>query len=148
MTETIILLVEDNKKDQALILRALQKGGIKNRIDVVEDGAEALEYLFDANRSDEGKGRELPVLILLDIMMPKVDGHQVLRAIRADERTKMLPVVILTSSDEERDIIEGYSEGANGYVQKPVIYQDFMETVKNIGLFWLLSNTPPPQPEP
>jgi two-component system response regulator len=138
MNDMIILLVEDNPKDEALTLRALQKNNIRNEVVVAHDGAEALDYLLGQN------GTPLPQLILLDLKLPKIDGLDVLRRLRADERTRLLPVVILTSSTEERDLVEGYRLGANSYVRKPVDFVEFTEAVKQLGLYWLLLNNPPP----
>ncbi|MGO9783702.1 MAG: response regulator [Streptosporangiaceae bacterium] len=141
MTSRTILLVEDNPDDVALTLRALKKNNILNPITVASDGAEALIFLFDG---DDALARE-PGLILLDLKLPKVDGLEVLRRIRADERTSLIPVVILTSSKLEEDILSGYRSGANGYVRKPVNFAEFAEAVKTIGLFWLLLNEPVPE---
>jgi two-component system response regulator len=143
MSESIILLVEDNPSDEALTLRALKKNNIGNEVVVMRDGAEALDYLL-ARRSDPANARALPQLILLDLNLPKIDGLEVLRRVRADERTKLLPVVILTSSGEEQDIVRGYGLGANGYVRKPVDFVQFAEAVRQLGLFWLIINQPPP----
>jgi two-component system response regulator len=139
MSETIILLVEDNPSDEALTLRALKKNNIGNEVVVVRDGAEALDYLLAADAA-----RALPQLILLDLNLPKIDGLEVLRRIRADARTRLLSVVILTSSGEESDIVRGYDLGANGYVRKPVDFVQFAETVRQLGLYWLIINEPPP----
>ena len=137
-----ILLVEDNPDDVALTMRALKSHNITNDVIVVEDGVQAVEYLLGA------KGRpgaeELPAVVLLDLKLPRLDGLQVLERIRADERTRLLPVVILTSSDEERDIVKGYSLGANSYVRKPVDFVEFTEAAKQLGLYWLLMNRAPP----
>ncbi len=141
MTSRTILLVEDNPDDVALTLRALKKNNILNPITVASDGAEALKFLFDGNDALAGE----PGLILLDLKLPKVDGLEVLRRIRADERTGLIPVVILTSSKLEEDILSGYRSGANGYVRKPVNFAEFAEAVKAIGLFWLLLNEPVPE---
>ena len=139
-----ILLVEDNPDDVALTIRALKSHNITNDVIVAQDGVQALEYLFGP---DGGPGAdELPAVILLDLKLPKVNGMQVLQRIRADERTRLLPVVILTSSDEERDVIEGYSLGANSYVRKPVDFVEFTEAAKQLGLYWLLMNRAAPTP--
>jgi CheY-like chemotaxis protein len=143
MNERTILLVEDNPSDEALTLRALKRSNIGNDVVVVRDGAEALDYLF-GRRSDFRDARALPQLVLLDLNLPKIDGLEVLRRIRADERTRLLPVVILTSSGEERDIVRGYGLGANGYVRKPVDFVQFAEAVRQLGLYWLIINEPPP----
>ena len=138
-----ILLVEDNPDDVALTLRALKSHNITNDVIVAGDGVQALEYLFG---KDGGSGaEELPAVVLLDLKLPRVNGMEVLQRIRAEERTKLLPVVILTSSDEERDVIDGYSLGANSYVRKPVDFVEFTQAAKQLGLYWLLMNrTPPP----
>jgi len=141
--ERTILLVEDNPSDEALTLRALKKNNIGNDVVVVRDGAEALDYLL-ARRGNPPDIRALPQLILLDLNLPKIDGLEVLRRIRADERTKLLPVVILTSSGEDRDIVSGYGLGANGYVRKPVDFVEFTDAVRQLGLYWLIVNEPPP----
>jgi len=139
-----ILLVEDNPDDVALTIRALKSHNITNDVIVAQDGVQALEYLFGP---DGGPGaQELPAVILLDLKLPKINGMQVLQRIRADERTRLLPVVILTSSDEERDVIEGYSLGANSYVRKPVDFVEFTEAAKQLGLYWLLMNRAAPTP--
>jgi CheY-like chemotaxis protein len=140
-----ILLVEDNPDDQALALRALEKNRIHNTIIVACDGVEALDYLFGTGIHAERDLTTMPAVVLLDLKLPKVDGLEVLRRIRADERTKFLPVVILTSSKEERDLIEGYSLGANSYVRKPVDFTSFAEAVRHLGLYWLLLNERPPR---
>jgi len=140
MASKSILLVEDNPDDVDLTLHALKKNNIKNEIVVAYDGAEALDYLFGTGKYS---GRDLslmPTIILLDIKLPKVDGLEVLRRIRANELTKFLPVVILTSSKEEQDILKGYSLGVNSYVRKPVDFNQFAEAVSNLGLYWLLLN--------
>jgi two-component system response regulator len=141
MSKGIILLVEDNPHDAILTVRALEKSQVVNEIVVASDGVEALDYLFGTGLSE---GRALtPVIVLLDLKLPKVDGLEVLKKIRLDERTKYLPVVILTSSKEERDIVEGYSLGANSYVCKPVDFNEFMEAASQLGLYWLLLNQSP-----
>lgn len=135
-----ILLVEDNPDDVALTLRAFQKGNIANQIVVARDGVEAMEFLL------EGTSRslpELPQLVLLDLKLPRVNGLEVLRKVRTEERTKLLPVVVLTSSNEDRDMIESYSLGANSYVRKPVDFIEFTEAVRQLGLYWLLLNKSP-----
>ena len=139
-----ILLVEDNPDDVALTMRALKTHNITNEVVVAEDGVQALDYLFGA----EGGSAPLeqPAVILLDLKLPKINGLEVLQRIRADERTRLLPVVILTSSDEERDVIDGYSLGANSYVRKPVDFVEFTEAAKQLGLYWLLINQAPPIP--
>lgn len=140
----MILLVEDNPDDQALTLRALRKNNIKNEVIVARDGVEALDFLFGTGTY---AGRDLslmPQVTLLDLKLPKVDGLEVLRRVRADERTRLLPVVILTSSNEDRDRIDGYSLGANSYVRKPVDFAEFIEAVKSLGLYWLILNQGPP----
>ena len=139
-----ILLVEDNPDDVALTMRALKSHNITNDVVVAEDGVQALSYLFGA---DGGAGAEaLPAVVLLDLKLPKVNGLEVLRRIRSEERTKLLAVVILTSSDEERDIIDGYTLGANSYVRKPVDFVEFTKAAQQLGLYWLLMNRPPPTP--
>ena len=143
MNEKIIPLVEDNPSDEALTLRALSKNNIGNTVVVKRDGAEALDYLL-ASRSDPHGGCALPNLILLNLNLPKIDGLEVLRRIRADARTRLLPVVILTSSREDTDMVRGYGFGANGYVCKPVDFVQFAEAVRQIGLYWLIINERPP----
>ena len=138
-----ILLVEDNPDDEALTLRALRKHNIVNEVVVARDGVEALEYLFGTGAWDGRDPRQLPEVVLLDLKLPKIDGLEVLRRVRADERTRLLPVVILTSSNEEQDRIEGYGLGANSYVRKPVNFDEFVEAVKQLGLYWLMLNEPP-----
>jgi two-component system response regulator len=137
MDEKTILLVEDNPKDEALILRALNKNNIGNEVVVAHDGAEALAMLAEPNAA-------LPQLVLLDLKLPKIDGLEVLQRIRADARTRLLPVVILTSSTEEGDRFRGYSFGANSYIRKPVDFIQFTEAVRQLGLYWLIMNEPPP----
>jgi two-component system, response regulator len=144
MLERNILLVEDNPKDEALTLRALKKNNISNKVDVVRDGAEALEYLFGADANSRTNPSTLPMLVLLDLKLPKVDGLEVLRRIRADERTQLMPVVILTTSTEDNDRLQGYRLGANSYVRKPVDFGRFVEAVNQLGLYWLVVNEPPP----
>ena len=144
MDEKLILLVEDNPDDQALTLRALRKNNIRNRVVIRQDGAEALDFLFCQGADAQRDPHEKPQLILLDLKLPKVDGLEVLRSIRADERTRLLPVVILTSSREEQDMIKGYGYGANSYIRKPVDWNQFVEAVNQLGLYWLVLNEPPP----
>jgi two-component system response regulator len=144
MNDRSILLVEDNPDDEALTVRALQKNNIKNEVIVAHDGAQALEYLLgDATHPGRGE-HDMPQLILLDLKLPKVDGLEVLRRLRADLRTKLLPVVILTSSNEEQDRMKSYDLGANSYVRKPVNFDQFVEAVRHLGLYWLILNEPPP----
>lgn len=145
MEEKMILLVEDNPDDEALTLRALQKNKIKNKVVVTRDGVEALDFLFCTGTYAERDPREMPQIVLLDLKLPKVDGLEVLRRIRADERTRLLPIVILTSSNEEKDLIEGYKNGANSYVRKPVDFDQFVEAVQQLGLYWLVLNELPPR---
>ncbi len=140
-----ILLVEDNPNDEILTLRAFEKNNIANKIAVARDGAEALDYLFGTVAStNEGDIREIPQVILLDLKLPKVDGLEVLKRIRFEERTRLLPVVILTSSKEEKDIVESYNLGANSYIRKPVDFDQFTEAVRQLGLYWLVLNETPP----
>ncbi len=141
MTNRSILLVEDNPDDEALTLRALRKNNILNEVTVVRDGAEALDYLLSGARPNV----PLPGLILLDLKLPKVDGLEVLRRVRADKRTEIIPVVILTSSKLEDDVLAGYRRGANAYVRKPVKFSDFAEAISALGVFWLLLNEPAPE---
>lgn len=144
MEEKIILLVEDNPNDVALTQRALKKSNVINGLVVVGDGAEALDYLFGTGAYAGRNVNKLPQVVLLDLKLPKIDGLEVLRRIRANELTKLLPVVILTSSREERDLIDSYSLGANSYIRKPVNFTQFAEAVRQLGLYWLLLNEPPP----
>ena len=140
----MILVVEDNPDDEALTLRALKKNHIGNEVFVVRDGAEALDFLFCTGTYAERDPREVPEMILLDLKLPKVDGLEVLRRIRADERTCLLAVVILTSSNEEQDLLEGYKNGANSYIRKPVDFNQFVEAVRQLSLYWLVLNEAPP----
>lgn len=144
MIEDSILLVEDNPDDEELTLRALKKNKITNKIVVVRDGAEALDFLFGTGSYSSQEQRQMPQVVLLDLKLPKVDGLEVLRRLRADPRTRLLPVVILTSSKEERDLLDGYGVGANSYVRKPVDFVQFTEAVRQLGLYWLLLNERPP----
>ena len=144
MNEHVILLVEDNATDEDLTLRALRKSNILNKVIVTRDGSEALDFLF-GRRAYEGRDTEdVPQIVLLDLNLPKLSGVEVLRAIRADERTKVVPVVILTSSKEDRDLAEGYAAGANSYIVKPVDFVRFAEAVRQLGMYWMLLNQPPP----
>ena len=140
MDKKIILLVEDNPDDEALTLRALKKNNILNEVVVAHDGVEALNYLFGSGMYTGRDISVMPQFILLDLKLPKVDGLEVLRRLRADNRTKLLPVVILTSSNEEQDLINGYDLGANSYIRKPVDFTQFMEAVRQLGLYWLVLN--------
>ena len=140
-----ILLVEDNPDDEKLTLRAFKKGNIMNHISVARDGLDALDFLFARGAHSDRAGKPLPTLIVLDLKLPKLDGLGVLKAIRAEARTKLIPVVILTSSKEEQDLISGYSLGANSYVRKPVDFAEFMEAAKLIGMYWLMTNQPLPE---
>jgi CheY-like chemotaxis protein len=139
-----ILLVVDSPEDVELTIRALRRHKIANDIEVVEDGAEALDFLFCRGAYKERKFPHPPKLILLDLKLPKVDGLEVLRAMRADDRTKTIPVVILTSSKEQKDLITGYNLGVNAFVQKPVDFEQFGEAIRHIGMFWMLVNQAPP----
>lgn len=142
----IILLVEDSDDDVALTLRAFKRSHLMNPVEVVRDGVQALDFLFARGAHAGRAGEPLPTLIILDLKLPKLDGLAVLRAIRADERTKLLPVVILTSSKEEQDLITGYSLGANSYVRKPVDFAEFLEAVRVLGIYWLaLNQVAPPK---
>lgn len=135
--DKFILLVEDNQGDEVLTLRALKKNNVANEVVVARDGAQALELLH-------GPDARPPSIVLLDLKLPKVDGLEVLKAIRADARTSLIPVVILTSSKEEQDLLAGYTLGANSYIRKPVDFNQFVEAVKHLGLYWLVLNEPPP----
>jgi two-component system response regulator len=145
MQGRIILLVEDNPDDEALTLRALRINRIQNEVVVVRDGAEALDFLFRTGVHANRDPHLVPQVILLDLKLPKIDGLEVLKRLRADARTCLLPVVILTSSNEERDILESYGLGANSYIRKPVDFAQFTESVRQLGLYWLVLNEPPPR---
>ncbi len=147
MNEKVILLVEDSQRDEELALRALRKNNIRNEVVVARDGAEALDYLFATGAHAGRDTAELPTVVLLDLKLPKVDGLEVLRRIRADERTRLLPVVILTSSKEDKDRLAGYSSGANSFVRKPIEFTEFSDAVRQLGLYWLLLNEAPPPVE-
>lgn len=144
MENKLILLVEDNPDDEVLTLRAFRKNKIGNNVVVAHDGAEALDFLFCAGAYADRDPHEKPQVILLDLKLPKMDGLEVLRRIRADERTSMLPVIILTSSKEQQDLISGYKLGANSYIRKPVDFAQFTDAVRQLGLYWLVLNEPPP----
>jgi two-component system, response regulator len=145
MRKQVILLIEDNPDDVELTLVSFKEHNITNEVVVAHDGADALDYIF-ATGAYAGRNLEImPTVILLDLKLPKVDGFEVLRRIRADERTRRLPVVILTSSKEEQDIMNGYKLGANSYVRKPVDFVEFSAAVKQLGLYWLILNEPPPR---
>lgn len=141
----VILLVEDNPDDVALTLRAFKRSHLMNPISVARDGVEALDYLFARNAHAQRASQPLPTLVILDLKLPKLDGLGVLKAIRSDERTRFLPVVILTSSKEEQDLISGYELGANSYVRKPVDFAEFIEAAKVLGIYWLMINQLPPE---
>lgn len=141
--EIEILLVEDNPNDVELTLRALKKHNLANRVHVAKDGVEALEFIFGTEASGERDIKNHPKVVLLDLKLPKVDGLEVLRRIKSDERTKVIPVVVLTSSKEERDMVGSYKLGANSYIVKPVDFDKFVESVSELGLYWLLLNQPP-----
>jgi CheY-like chemotaxis protein len=138
-----ILLVEDNDEDAELTMHALRKENLANNIHIARDGIEALEFLFCSGTHAQRQGEPLPKLVLLDLKLPKVDGMEVLRRVKSDPRTRRIPVVILTSSKEERDLVNGYGLGANSYIQKPVDFDQFRDTVKDVGLYWLLINQAP-----
>jgi len=148
-SQRTILLVEDNPDDVDLTRRAFQRAGLTHPMDVVEDGVEALDYLFARGAHAARAGAPLPSLVLLDLNLPRMDGHAVLRQIRANPVTRFLPVVILTSSDEQRDLVESYSQGCNSYVRKPVSYTEFVEAARQLGVYWLVLNrSPAPGPGP
>ncbi len=140
-----ILLVEDNPDDVELTLRALKQYNVQNQIAVVRDGAEALDYLCATGAYADRDTSDMPAVVILDLKLPKIDGLEVLQRMRGDERTKLVPVVILTSSKEEKDMVNGYKLGANSYVRKPVDFTEFVEAARQLGLYWLVINEPPPQ---
>jgi len=148
MDDKVILLVEDNADDEALTLRALKKNNIKNDVVVAHDGVEALDYLLGAGGPAGRPPHPMPQVVLLDLKLPRVDGLEVLRRLRTDPRTRLLPVVILTSSKEERDLVSSYSLGANSYVRKPVDFAEFTEAIRQLGLYWLILNEAPPNKAP
>lgn len=143
MDKGLLLLVEDSADDEALILRTLRKNNFLNEIIVARDGVEALAYLL-GDESKDGEGRITPTIVLLDLKLPRVDGLEVLERIRANPRTQLQPVVVLTSSDEEADVVRSYELGANSYVRKPVDFGEFSKAVTQLGLYWMLLNKPPP----
>lgn len=144
MNDKIILLVEDNADDEKLTLRALKKNNIRNEVVVARNGAEALDYLFGTGAYAGRDLNVMPQVVLLDLKLPKLDGLEVLRRVRANDRTKLLPMVILTSSNEDWDRINSYGLGANSYVLKPVDFNQFSEAARQLGLYWLILNEPPP----
>ena len=144
MKKKIILLVEDDPDDVELTRRVLREYNVKNEVTVVRDGAEALDYLFCTGAYADRDPQEMPTVVLLDLKLPKVDGLEVLKKVRADERTRVLPVVILTSSDEQQDLVSSYDLGCNSFVRKPVAFDQFAEAVRTLGLYWMLLNEPPP----
>jgi len=144
MNEKIILLVEDNPDDVTLTLRALKKNNILNEVVVAKDGVEALDYLFGAGIYTGRDTSVMPVVTLLDLKLPKLDGMEVLKRVRGNEKTKLIPIVILTSSKEENDLINGYSLGANSYIRKPVDFEQFSEAIRELGLYWIVLNESPP----
>jgi len=146
MDDKIILLVDDNPDDVELTLLSLEKSNVRNKVVVANDGLEALDYLFGTGKYSDRDPAALPEVVLLDLKLPKLDGHQVLERIRADRRTRLLPVVILTSSDTESDVVRSFEGGANSYVRKPVDFQEFSEAVRHLGLYWILLNTPASPP--
>jgi CheY-like chemotaxis protein len=145
MQKKQILLVEDNPDDEDLTIRALKKNKIGNEIIVARDGAEAVDFLFGTGAHEGRDTTDLPQVVLLDLKLPKLDGFEVLRRIRADQRTRLLPVVILTSSKEESDVVRGYSDGCNSYVRKPVSFDEFLEAARQLGVYWLLLNEGAPR---
>jgi two-component system response regulator len=145
MTNNIILLVEDNPDDEELTLIAFKQSKIANKVVVVHDGVEALEYIFGASQSSDNVVNELPQVMLLDLKLPRLGGLDVLKRIRSDPRTQLLPVVIFTSSSEEEDVLSSYRMGANSYVRKPIKFQSFAEAIQQLGLYWLIINQSPPQ---
>jgi CheY-like chemotaxis protein len=145
MANGIILLIEDNPDDEALTLRALKKKNIANEVVVARDGAQALDYLFAKGEFKDRDGSILPAVILLDLKLPKVDGLEVLKEIRSHQRTRFLPVVVLTSSNQEQDLLNSYSYGCNSYIRKPVDFDQFAEAIAQLGLYWLVLNQSPPK---
>lgn len=144
MNTKVILLVEDNFQDEVLILRSLRKANVANRIDVVRDGQQALDYLFHEGEFATAEAPLPPVAVVLDVNLPRIGGLEVLARLRSDPRTRLLPVIILTSSDDERDRLGSYQNGANSFVRKPIDFGEFAETVARLGVYWLAVNKPPP----
>lgn len=142
MNDRVILLVEDNLQDEMLVLRALRRAHVANRIDIVRDGQQALDYLFRNGDFTAREGPDLPTVVLLDISLPRLTGLEVLTRLRADPRTRLLPVVILTSSDEDADRLASYECGANSFVRKPLAFAEFAETVARLGVYWIATNEP------
>ncbi|MCK6544369.1 response regulator [Myxococcota bacterium] len=143
MTTKTILLVEDNPQDEMLIMRVLRKVNLANRVDVARDGQQALDYLFREGEFAGRPGPDLPTIVILDINLPRVNGLEVLERLRADPRTELVPIVMLTSSDEDRDRLRSYESGANSFVRKPLDFGEFAETVARLGVYWLAVNEPP-----
>ncbi|WP_275096628.1 response regulator [Sedimenticola hydrogenitrophicus] len=145
MNEKMILLVEDNPQDELLALRALRNANLANRVEVVRDGQQALDYLFQEGEFADREGPVLPTVVMLDIGLPRLSGLEVLERLRGDPRTALLPVVILTSSDDERDRLRSYESGCNSFVRKPVVFAEFAATVAHLGVYWLATNISPPE---
>lgn len=144
--KNVLLLVEDNPDDEELTLLAFEQSAIANEVVVAHDGVEALDYLFSTGMYADRNPSLMPALILLDLQLPRINGLEVLQRLRADNRTKLLPVVILTTSNEQQDLINSYSLGCNSYIRKPVDYDQFISAVQQLGMYWLLINEPPPVP--
>ena len=143
-TPGLLLLVEDNADDEELTLMAFEQGGISNPVVVARDGVEALDYLFATGSYRDRSPEDLPALILLDLQLPRISGLEVLQRIRSNSNTQLIPVVILTTSNEQRDLVESYSLGCNSYIQKPVNYDQFLKVIQQLGMYWLVINSPPP----
>jgi len=144
MKDKVILLVEDNPDDVELTKMAFEKNNIANRVIVARDGVEALDYMFGTGLYAGRNAKDIPIVILLDLKLPKIDGLEVLKSIRQNEFTRLTPVVILTSSAEEKDVVNGYNMGASSYIRKPVNFEQFTDAIKHLGLYWLVWNEPPP----